>query len=349
VRTLVVGVLLVACGDNHGEQRDASPPQDAAGDVEVTPDANPLTPDTLFGTGLCVDRACAQISPDVVPYTPRWPLWADAASKRRWMYLPPGSQIDTSDMDHWKFPVGAKFWKEFTSGGVRVETRYIVKIAPGDAQPDWFYVAYQWNATNDDTAAVPFGVVDANGTSHDIPPRVQCVFCHENLKPTKILGFGALQLDFANPTAGEIDLDHAIAAGMLSAPPTGTSPHFPLPTDGTASAQEALGYLHANCGHCHNPTSDVYNSNMIPQVLRLSVGSLGSVAQTPAYMTAVNVDATLPQAGLTKIIAPHDPDHSLMIYRFESSNAAVRMPPVAVESYDPTADTTLRTWITNLP
>jgi hypothetical protein len=317
--------------------------------IDAPIDGNPLEPDTLFGTGLCIDAACTQISPDVHAYTPRWPLWADAASKRRWMSLPPGAQIDTTDMDNWRFPVGTKFWKEFTSGGVRVETRYIVKVGPGDDQPDWYYVAYQWNATQDGTTAVPFGVVDANGTTHDIPPRIQCITCHDNLKPTRILGFGALQLDYANTNAGELDLDHTAAAGLLSAPPSGTSPHFPLPTDGTTGAQEALGYLHANCGGCHNPSSDVYNSQAITMVLRLSVGTLGSVATTGPYMTAVNQDAQLPQMGLTKIIAPQDPDHSLMVDRFESSNPAIRMPPVAVEMYDPTGDSALRTWITNLP
>lgn len=354
MRLLACAVLLAACGNHHAQKPDAAPgdalaPEpDAPVDAEL-PDADPLEPATLAGTGLCLDAACTQISPDVHAYTPRWPLWADGAGKRRWMYLPPGTQIDTTDMDHWRFPVGTKFWKEFTSGGVRVETRYIAKVGPGDTQADWFYVAYQWNQTEDATTAVPFGVVDANGTTHDIPSRAECFGCHDNLRPTRILGFGALQLDYTNPTAGEIDLAGAIANGWLTAPPTGSTPYFPLPTDGTADAQEALGYLHANCGHCHNPTSDVYMSNGIPMVLRLSVGALGSVAQTAAYQTAVGQDATTIQGGLSKIITPGAPDQSQLIYRFESANPAVRMPPIAVEMFDPDASTTLRTWITNLP
>ena len=348
-------LLLAACSSKPHHQApdalapfDAELPPDAPIDAAL-PDGNPLEPDTLFGTGLCLDPACTQISPDVHAYTPRWPLWADAASKRRWMYLPPGTQIDTSDMDYWKFPVGTKFWKEFTSDGVRVETRYIAKIGPGNSQTDWFYVAYQWNATQDGTTAVPFGVADANGTSHDIPSRVNCIFCHDNSRPARILGFSALQLDVANPNAGEIDLAKAIANGWLSAPPTGSTPYFPLPSDGTTGAQEALGYLHANCGHCHNPNSDVYLSNGIPMLLRMTVGSLGSVATTPAYMTAVGQDGTQPQMGETKIVVPGQPDQSLMILRFESSNPALQMPPVAVEHFDPDGSATLRTWIANLP
>jgi hypothetical protein len=350
VRIVVACALVAACGDNRRLQSDAGLGTDGRAADASPIDGNPLEPDTLAGTGLCIDAACTQISPDVRAYTPRWPLWADAASKRRWLYLPPGTQIDTSDMDHWKFPMGTKFWKEFTSGTTRVETRYIAKVGPGDTAADWFYVAYAWNPTQDATMAVPFGVVDANGTTHDIPSRTNCKRCHENLKPTRILGFGALQLDYHNATAGELDLDAVVAANLVTAPPSGAvSPHYPLPTDGTTGAQEALGYLHANCGHCHNPTSDVFISNGITMFLRENVGTLGSVLQTPPYTTARDQDATHLEGGLTKIITSGDPDHSIMILRFEAaSDSPIHMPPVAVETTDPTGDTTLRTWITNL-
>src|SRR5688572_32754644 len=39
--------------------------------------------------------------------------------------------------------------------------------------------------------------------------------------------------------------------GILSDPPIGD---FPAPGDETTSA--ALGYIHANCGHCHNEHGD---------------------------------------------------------------------------------------------
>jgi len=123
-------VLLAACGDGllapDARPSDARAPRpdapvDAA--IDTMPDGNPFTPPTLLLTGLCLDLACAQISPEVQAYVPRYPLWADTATKRRWIFTPPGAQIDTTDMNHWKFPVGTKFWKEFTRDGIRVETR----------------------------------------------------------------------------------------------------------------------------------------------------------------------------------------------------------------------------------
>ena len=123
MRVALALCVLAACGDSHKAKPDA--PVDVA-DVDVPVDANPL--DDLLGTGLCADKACTTINSGIMAYTPQYALWADAASKRRWIYLPPGTKIDTSDMDHWVFPMGTKIWKEFTRGGTRVETRYIAKV-----------------------------------------------------------------------------------------------------------------------------------------------------------------------------------------------------------------------------
>src|SRR5262249_14984415 len=151
-----VVLLFVGCGNGQlatdARPPDVAHPHDAPVDVAVDamPDAyNPAEPPNLLLTGLCLDPRCTQISPEVTEYVPRFPLWADTATKRRWIYIPPGSQIDTTDMNHWRFPIGTKLWKEFTRDGVRVETRYIVKIGPGDLLADWFYIAYQWNADED--------------------------------------------------------------------------------------------------------------------------------------------------------------------------------------------------------
>ncbi|MEP6866410.1 MAG: hypothetical protein ABJE66_37680, partial [Deltaproteobacteria bacterium] len=312
-----------------------------------------------FDTGLCVDRACTQISPDVHEYTPQFPLWADTASKHRWYYLPPGTQIDTSDMDHWQFPVGTKFWKEFTRDGVRVETRLVMRIGAGDTTADWFYVAYQWNATNDDTTAVPMGVQNANGTQHDIPSRLFCKMCHEGLKPTRVLGFGAIQLDAPAVNPGETTLASLVAANTLTVNPTApTSGTTYFPIEGTASTRAALGYIHANCSHCHNPTSGTHD--IVPMELRMLVGEVHDHTMTAAYRTAVGHPATI-SLGTPKhcpdmnnvanaaecIITPGNPADSDMFVRFTADPGSnLHMPAAGTEMTDPTGMTTLSTWIT---
>src|SRR6188472_1678937 len=70
-------------------------------------------PVRLSLTGLHAPGFAESMAPDVRSFRPRFELWSDGASKRRWVWLPPGTRIDTSDMDSWQFPVGTKFWKEF--------------------------------------------------------------------------------------------------------------------------------------------------------------------------------------------------------------------------------------------
>ncbi len=339
-----------ACGDNH-TRSDGPPPADAPPEVDAPPDANPL--ETLAGTGLCVDRGCTQIEPGVREYAPRFEFWDDSAAKRRWIYLPPGTKIDTTDMDRWVFPVGTKIWKQFTRGTTRVETRLIMKLlADDEAQGAWFYATYQWNQAQDGTAAVTTGVADANGTPHDIPTRADCRACHERLRPSRVLGFDAIQLDEGAP-GGLLDLEDLIAEDLLTAPPGGGPPRFPLP--GTAVDGAALGYFHGNCGHCHNPTSDV--GDVTPIDLRLRASMLAAtpappVTAMPAYTTTVNQPAAIPylENGTTysTLIIPGDELNSAVISRMNSMNPIRFMPNVAVETIDPAGQAALVDWVDSL-
>ena len=338
-------LALMACGDNG-----VLP--DGAVDVprDMAPDADPLRPPTLAGTGLCTNAECTTFSSDVFEYKPRFELWSDTATKRRWIYLPPGTQIDTTDMDYWKFPVGTKLWKEFTRDNKRIETRYIVKLTPNDDEfGAWHYVSYQWNTAENATTLVDVGgVMNANGTDHDIPSRQNCRDCHEELR-SKVLGFGAIQLDYNSTT---LDLEDLIAQGKLSVnPTTGTAgARFVIP--GGATVPPAVGYMHANCGHCHNPTAN--NFSHTPTDMRLRVGALANTAAIPAYMTLVDKTSSLGYVhddgmSYTLLIDGGNADNSILMKRLVSTNAMKHMPNKGSEMVDPTGMTTLQTWINGLP
>ncbi|MFT3711439.1 MAG: hypothetical protein QM817_27715 [Archangium sp.] len=190
-------------------------------------------PSTLAETGLFEADA------GVRAYKPRFELWSDGAAKRRWIRLPPGTQIDASDADEWQFPVGTRFWKEFAFGGRKVETRYMERFDDG-----WLFVSYAWN--DDETEATQLaagGKTSASGT-HVIPAADQCFGCHGG-RASRVLGFSAIQL--AQPQEG-MSTRQLFDAGLISPEP----PSVQLPGDDTA--QSGLGYLHANCSHCHNQT-----------------------------------------------------------------------------------------------
>ena len=158
------------------------------------------------------------------------------------MYVPSCRKIDTSDMDHWSFPIGTRVWKQFTVGGKIIETRLIHRYGPGP--DDWIFAAYQWNDAGTDADYVADGVVNAKGTQHDIPSNVDCSKCHSKL-PEHLLGLSAIQLSH---TGAGVTIRSLSDAGMLTVPaPNG----FTVPGSDPAT-QAALGYLHANCGNCHN-------------------------------------------------------------------------------------------------
>ncbi len=333
---LLVVTVLAACGD------DAATPDaglDAPPSCTEVPAADPTMPATLCESGLYSDWDSETLADGVHAFTPDPVLWSDGATKRRWIYLPEGATIDTSDMDYWQFPEGTKLWKEFTRDDVRVETRLLQKNGPDPE--DWYMVAYAWNAAQTEAVATTLGAADALGTDHDIPSRSDCRKCHDRL-PSRILGFSAISLDLA-ATGTEVALAEAIANGWLSDPPNGAAPYFPLP--GAALDQEALGYLHVNCGNCHNAMTDI---STVSVRFRLEVGGLASVAATTTGQTAFGVSPNLTVAGATSIIEPGDHAASAAWLRMSSTNAAIMMPPLGHELVDTAAAMTLSDWIDSL-
>lgn len=150
-------------------------------------------PVRLADTGLYTDGRTETLASGVLAYAPQYPLWTDGATKRRWILLPPGASIDATDPDRWVFPVGTKLWKEF-SFARRVETRFMELRSDGE----WTFATYAWSVDGKEaTLAPPRGSKGAHtladGTRYDLPSQSDCRACHE-AHPTRVLGFGALQL-----------------------------------------------------------------------------------------------------------------------------------------------------------
>jgi len=316
IRALVVVLAsATACSDPPKVLPDA--PVDAP-----LPTALPLL---LSETGLYQDLAGKVLADDVMPFAPAHVLWSDAAVKLRWISLPAGAVIDSSDMDHWTFPVGTRLWKEFAKDGKRLETRLIWRVADtGDRERDTLFGAYVWNDSETEATFARAGAMNVRGTQHDVPSAELCWRCHIG-EAGRSLGFSALQLQ----DVSGLPLSHP--------PPAGTT---------YAAPNAALGYLHANCGHCHNPSGDGWaNSNM---VLRLGVGERDPMAnQIVATTVGVDVQQWLGH-GYAKRIVAGKPDMSAVFARAAMRGANIQMPPIATEIVDTQGVELLRTWITNL-
>lgn len=288
----------------------------------------------LSATGLFADASTDTLAPGVRAYRPEFELWSDGASKRRWVFLPPDAAVDSADMDAWQFPTGTKFWKEFTSAGVRVETRLLQKMGPNPG--DWLALSYIWSEDGQDAYAAPAGRENARGTTHDVPSAALCMGCHGGTRG-HVLGFSAVQLAHDAPPA-ELNLSRLLEDKRLSVPPA----RFPK-IPGDERSRRALGYLHANCSHCHNQhrPERVGPRCFDPQKefdLSLRTDELASVSTTGAYRTA-----------LGNVIEPRDPDGSAIVQRVEGTNwFGPRMPPLATEAIDRHGVQLLRAWITSL-
>jgi hypothetical protein len=295
-----------------------------------------VEPTLLSQTGLFSDVATGTLAPGVREYTPAYELWSDGAAKRRWVYLPEGQKIDTTKMDYWVYPVGTKLWKEFTRDGKRVETRLIEKHGTG--KDDWFMMAFAWNDAGTDATASDDGAMNVMGTGHDIPGHLKCWECHGNMKD-RVLGFGAVQLSH---TGAGVTLDTLIAEGLLSAPPAAA---FTLP--GADQEKKALGYLHANCGTCHNDggTAEPFVSMKLQLWLHTAEFG-GAPGDTATYQTTIGQETeSFKGAGGIRVV-PQDLANSLLYQRFILDTAMeLHMPPLATEVIDPNGKQILEDWI----
>jgi hypothetical protein len=329
----------LACSSSK-DTTPADPPPDCT-EHDGTP------PVDLQCSGLYSDWKTKTLSPDVKEFSPAIELFVDGAEKTRWLYLPPGSKIDTSDMDEWKFPAGTKVWKEFRLNGKKIETRLFYKQPSGR----WVWGAYVWN---DDLSKAPFsrdGKKDVVGT-YEIPDAQGCDKCHRG-RAEKLLGVEAVSLGLAG--AKGVTLASLASEGRLTAPPAKTA--LAIPEDSTGKAGPALGWLHTQCGvSCHNrnPFAEGTKTSLF---LRLQASQLLGTTKTTdldAYKTTANVPIDTPkyfsyQAQGFVRMKPGDPNHSLILAFAAMRDEPGAMPPLYTHIADQSGIEAAKAWIAALP
>ncbi len=299
---------------------------------------------------------------DVLGFAPQYPLWSDGTEKRRWIFLPAGTSIDATDADSWSFPRGTKLWKEFSLQGRRLETRYAEHGADGT----WRFAAYVWDDSGKEAALAPSRGVTLTGVPgmprgrYVVPSRGDCMVCHGSA-PVPVLGFSALQLSPDRDPhavgaralrAGEVDLRHLTAGGLLRHLPstlTVTPPRIPATTP---TERAALGMLHGNCAHCHNRSA-----NRAPLPLTLAQGAADPVGRynevlrntidAPSRWRAPAAEDEATDALDSRIVVPGDPASSVIAIRMQSRHAATQMPPLGTVVPDTESLELIRRWITH--
>lgn len=316
--------------------------------ISLPPGCAPLgdpLPKTLSCTGLYGAAGTGPLEKSVHTanreFNPSTALWTDGADKQRWISLPEGEQIDTSNANGWVFPDGTRIWKEFAFKGKRAETRFMYK-----SNGDWAFATYKWNETDTEATAVDGAEIPLpSGGKHTIPNLMQCRECHRGSRD-KVLGFQHVLLGL--PAARGLNLSALVAEHRLSNPPARTS--FTIPDDGTGLAAQVLPWIHVNCGvGCHNETGNA-EANMSHMFLRIDPATLDD--PSPANWNIIKLTVGVPSAtanffGGARIV-PGKPDESLIVQLAETRGSNAAMPPIGTNIVDRDSLALVREWITRL-
>ena len=199
---------------------------------------------------------------------------------------------DGSIPDDWMLPIGGRLFKEFGRGGRPIETRVLSR----EGEDEYFMSTFVWRADLSDADRIEEGVTDADGSGYEVPASSACTLCHGSSE-SRTLGWSKIQL------ATEIDRSDPIVEG--------------------------LGYLHANCGHCHTEGGLAWRSG-VDMILHLDLVN-GELDATRVLESTVG---RLAQTSPSEMrIAPGHPEQSLIIRRMKSLDGA-RMPPVGTHAID---------------
>jgi hypothetical protein len=344
-------------GVSDASATDASAPDDA-GSLDAAADAGELDsgavalPTCDGPPGLFADTHCQVLSPGIEAFRPQYPLWSDGAKKDRYIYLPPGTRIDTSNPDRWSFPVGTRLYKTFASGDTKVETRVLEKVSAATGYTSWTAVSYVWGGTAEHVTVSPApgdGLSNARGTTLDIPSQAQCRSCHNMTGADAVIGFNALQLNHAD---GGLRLAQLLERGLLvngkdSTPLNISAGNSQIPGDSLTKA--ALGYLHGNCGHCHGGPSPRAGQRL------WSVVGMTQLNEAPIFESAVceciegwtgrsNPDGE----PYVLRVAPNHAAVSGIVGRMSSRTSREQMPPLGTEIVDSVGLATVKAWIDSL-
>jgi hypothetical protein len=298
-------------------------------------------PDTLSGTGLYPDGNDLRIIADVaLPYAPAWPLWSNGSDKQRYLVLPPGTAIDSSDPDRWLFPPGTLLFKTFAYEDADAclhpaETRVMRKTDEGD----WDFAVYAWNAAATEADRLelddpfPLDVEGPDGPfTHHVPTRLECRSCHESAIG-EVLGFDRVQLSGPRAPGERDQLPALVAAGVLS--------HDSVPApieDPDADRRDVLGMFYGNCVHCHNGSDGPSSSfDLRPDVALAN--TIDRPTQSSASASGIRIDPGSPQTSILFLALSGETDDP----------EVSAMPPVGVDRRDAAAIELLRTFILALP
>jgi len=320
------------------------------------------SPPRLSQTRAFQDTARFELSTGLLPYSVQSPLFSDGSHKQRWLALPSGATIGFAESGAWSFPEGSVFVKEFDlalderepTRLRRLETRFLIVTSAGG----FYGLSYVWNDAQTDAELRAEGhdealtITGADGTvrtqTYTFPAQNDCPKCHSEIAGG-VLGARTAQLN------GDYDYPGADGAESFSANQLSTwerlgffdrvigdrsfseYPQLADLRDTSKPAEQRIrSYWESNCSMCHNADSPIpswdarYSTSLEHQGVLAAESYAG------------------PRADGLVLVAPGEPDRSVMLLRATSTEPLVRMPPLLRNRVDEDYVELLRSWISSL-
>lgn len=260
-------------------------------------------------------------------YEPQYPLFSEGASKKRWIYIPAGKQIDTSNPDEWVFPTGTIIWKEFSVGNAKIETRQLRKIIDGFGLASWDFKVYLWRTDQSDAdlydlTALNYNSVPAQyaisqiSSTYSLIPKESCVACHRGSKDV-VLGFNYLQLSDSTKNSWLSTAGNQLMTKLWTSPDV-------IP--GSALDKDTIGYIQSNCATCHSPLGTAAASlNFLHLSTSTSLADeniMKSALQRSSLIVNGNPDAS---TLYLRVLNGSMPSRSLIPYKISDSSAPTKI------------------------
>jgi uncharacterized repeat protein (TIGR03806 family) len=329
VLCMLLTALYISCSDQGDEYIPVSPVT-----VDLTLVPYPKLSDYKFFEGDMKDQVP---SLNVIPYEPASGLFTDYASKKRFIWMPQGTNATyVADDKILDFPVGTALIKTFyyttiQPGNVTkiIETRLMIRKAD-----KWHFYEYLWNDDQTDADLVS-GVDFTTGSSKNItftkpsgeiittdyriPSDTECFACHKiNEIPTPIAvkPQNLNHLHNYGSTSKNI-LQKLVDQGYLDSYPSNIVSTVDYHDTSQPLDLRLRSYLDANCAHCHQDQARCYY-----RPIRLSFSKTNIDSNIGICLYA---DEPI-SATLQKVIAPGNYNKSIMNYRLSSNDESERMP-----------------------
>lgn len=268
----------------------------------------------------------------VLPYDLNSTLFSDYAKKKRFIWMPVNSKAEyINDFSPFDFPIGTILIKNFYYENVQpnnsnqvLETRLMIK-----KESEWIFAKYVWNDSQTEATFTEDGSTvnlewvyedEIKSVNYRIPSKVECFTCHNKFGTPVPIGPKPQNInrDFQYNDGIKNQLTKWVEQGYLD-------PNFPESITSTVNWKDttqpldlrARSYVDINCAHCHSEESYCeYRPMRFAFHENEDLINMG-VCVTPD----TNIDDAL-----THIIAPNDPNKSVVLYRMNSTLEENRMP-----------------------